>query len=167
MFRKRYFFKWHIVNNFLLKIIFLFFLHFYIFYEGKRHSHKFFLPDYILLCLSSLSAPLYPSLFFLGVFFPAWFSWDSQQHSIHFKPLHIQLSLAGWSELGIAVGGGSCAVQRSMCSWLAALGPVLCHSPSDFWDTILPPGLGLVKINCLEHFLKEWLSGKVEKKEKR
>lgn len=46
---------------------------------------------------------------------------------------------------------GSCCSTERHVPWLAALGLVLCHSPSDFWDCILPQELGLVKINCSEH----------------
>lgn len=51
---------------------------------------------------------------------------------------------------GWAVWVGCAVVRTVTCPWLAALGPVLRHTWSDSGD-ILPEGLGLVKINCLEH----------------
>lgn len=75
--------------------------------------------------------------------------WPCKSASAHLQSQpHAALSAClrvepcGWDVL--------CVVRTVTCPWLAALGPVLRHTWSDSGD-ILPEGLGLVKINCLEH----------------
>lgn len=126
-------FIWKSVHLKMFKLYYfiLKYLHPYLFYRREKHSDMSSPLDSTFLCLSAIPILLFSYLSKACLSFPVQIYRALQQYHSYLQA-QPHLLISGWLiRTHSSCGWDPAAVQRHV-SWLAALGLVLFHSPSDF-----------------------------------